>query len=117
MAILAFFISHTLKVILGCISFWTKESKGYHDFTIVLILFFAGFNIPLFLLPDWLYHLATWLPFAYFIYYPVLALQGSLDTFGLLRVVCIQGVWILVLLIAYKLTIENGLKRFSAVGQ
>lgn len=112
-----FFISHTMKMIFGLISFWTKESKGYHDLSTVLILFFAGYNLPLTLLPDSVASIATALPFAYMLYYPVVALQGQLSEADLLLVLATSLGWVTFLGITYGIVLRRGLRVFSGVGQ
>lgn len=113
----AFFLTFSYKMLLGLITFWTKDNKGIHDTSDVLVLFFAGFSLPLTLLPGPLSDIALQLPFAYFIYYPIVSLQGQITQWELVRILGMQLFWLAVFHIAYSVTLRRGLKKFTAVGQ
>lgn len=115
--ILGLFLAHTYKMILGILTFWTKDNKGIQDTSQVLILFFAGYNLPLIFLPTPLATIAFHLPFAYFIYFPIVSLQGKLTTGELLSVILVQSMWLVIFVLSYKVILKRGLKKFTAVGQ
>jgi ABC-2 type transport system permease protein len=115
--ICAFLMTHTYKMLIGLITFWTKDVRGFTETSDVLILLLAGYNLPLALLPDVMAQIAYALPFAYFMYFPVIALQGKLSFPELLNVLLIQLVWLSVFAFAYRIMLKNGLKKFTAVGQ
>lgn len=115
--ILAFFLTHTYKMLLGMVTFWTKDNKGLMETSSVLILLLAGFNLPLTLLPTALSHIALSLPFAYFMYFPIISLQGKLSQPELFHVLVTQAFWLFIFGISYKIMLKNGLKKFTAVGQ
>ncbi len=115
--IFASFLFQTYKMVTALISFWTKDNKGLQDTSVVAILFFSGTNLPLAFMPAWLQNIANHLPFAYFIYYPIISFQGKLSTHELWNVIIIQIGWLVFFVLIYKILLYNGLKKFTAVGQ
>jgi ABC-2 type transport system permease protein len=73
--------------------------------------------MPLAFLPDWLERIASMLPFAYMIYFPVIAFEGKLTLIELLQILGVQCVWIGVFFFVYKALWRAGLKKYTAVGQ
>ena len=115
--IIAMILSQTFKVILGLIAFWTKDNKGISDTVTVLIIFFTGMNIPIVFMPHWLQQIAFSLPFSYLIYFPIIGMQGKLTVSESLHVIGIQLAWLTLFVIMYKILLQQGLKKFTAVGQ
>lgn len=114
---LGFLISFTFKMILGLSAFWLTDFHGLQNIVEIAILVFAGFVMPLQFLPPALFVLAKFLPFAYFVYYPVIAFQGQLNVLELLQVITIQIGWIFGLTLLYRFMWKKGLQRFTGVGQ
>lgn len=115
--ICAHFLMHTYKMILGMVTFWTTDNKGIVDTSTVVILFFAGFNLPLAFLPPFLMHVAYALPFSYFIYFPIISLQGKLAVPELTTILLTQLIWLGIFVVIYKIMLRYGLRKFTAVGQ
>lgn len=116
-ALLAAFISNTLKQILGLLALWVTDIRGLYEVLEVIQVIFAGFLIPLILLPAPIKFIADILPFAYIIYYPVSAFIGQLSYAELLRVIGIQSFWLAGLIVAYSFVWKSGIKKFTAIGQ
>lgn len=116
-AILAYFMSYTMKVNLGLSAFWFVDSRGFFElFTIILIVFSGGI-VPLHLLPTAFQTLSYILPFSYTAYYPIVALQGQLNTIQLFQVVEIQIIWLGALIVLNRMMWSRGIKEFTAFGQ
>lgn len=113
----AAFISNTLKQILGLCALWVTDIRGLYEVLEVGQVIFAGFLIPIILLPAQMKTIANVLPFAYIIYYPVSAFIGQLNYVELLRVIGIQSFWLAGLIIIYGFVWRNGIKKFTAIGQ
>src|SRR3989338_1849411 len=116
-ALLAFFISYTFKMVIGILAFWFTEVGGLFDMVEVIIVVFGGFILPISLMPDFLKNLASHLPFSYMVYYPVFALMGKFKLPQLLEIILIQIFWILLLVTFYKILWIKGVKKFTGVGQ
>lgn len=113
---LSFFISFNLKMILGLTSFWMTDSSGLRNAHEIIMVIFAGFIMPLTLMPEIVSKIASFLPFSYIIYYPVIAFQNKLSTLQSLQVIGIQIFWIVLFYFLYKFVFKKGVKKFTGVG-
>lgn len=113
----AFLLSFTFKMILGISALWITDYHGLQQLMNVVILAFAGYILPIELYPEFLQRISYLLPFAYVIYYPIVALQGHLTTVLLLRVLLIQALWIGLFAVVYRYLWKKGIRKFAAVGQ
>lgn len=116
-AVLAYFLSFTFKMIIGILAFWIIDIMGLYQLIEIAILIFAGFLMPIELFPSQISAIAHILPFSYMIYFPIVAFQGKLGLFELIKVIEVQFIWIIILSLVYKLMWGKGIKRFSGVGQ
>jgi|SRR5882672_362130 len=114
--VFAYFICFTFKMILAVTGLWTTETRGAQELTDMLILMFAGYIIPVNLLPGILEKIATTLPFAYIIYYPIVAIQGRLPLTELLGVICMQIIWLALLGVLFQVLWKKGLMQYADFG-
>ena len=115
-AILAFILSFTFKMILGLLAFWFTEISGVMNVNEIIFSIASGTLIPLEFFPNNLRTLFEILPFSYMIYYPIIAFLGKLNTTSLLQVILMQLLWIFIFSLVYKFTWAKGRKTFTAVG-
>jgi ABC-2 type transport system permease protein len=116
-SVFGFVISFLFKMLLGMTAFWTTDYRGISEMTGVLMLLLGGFVVPLTFFPHWLLVIANSFPFAYVIYYPIVAFQGQLPMGEILRVLGIQALWIIMLYVLYKIMWRNGVRKYTALGQ
>lgn len=116
-AIFAYFISYTFKMILGLTAFWLTDTYGFYHLTDMAIFIFAGYSVPLQLFPQMVEKIAYWLPFAYMIYFPIISFQGKLSVAEQVFIIMLQGVWLCILVCLYKFIWHKGIQKFSGVGQ
>lgn len=114
---LAYTMSFIFKMLLGFSAFWLTEFRGIQSTVEIIMLIFAGFIVPIQFFPPLLQKISYILPFAYMVYFPILAIQGKLVFIDLIRVIGIQIVWIGILGLFYKLMWSKGLKSFTGIGQ
>lgn len=115
--ILAYFLSFTFKMIIGIISFVTTDIRGLNELVTMIVLLFSGMILPLNLLPVWMQNIAYSLPFAYIVYYPIMAILGQISQNQLLSVIMMQAVWIIGLGLIYKQLWKYVLKHFVSAGK
>lgn len=115
--VLGLVISYTLKMVLGLAAFWTTDYWGMLSMIEVASLVLGGIAMPLTFYPDILAKISYALPISYYIYFPVVALQGKLTWSEMIRVIFTQLVWIGLLYSTYKVLWKQGIKKFTAVGQ
>ncbi len=116
-AVLAYMLSFTFKMVMGLSAFWMTDSRGFFQFIEVIILLTAGYILPLDLMPDAFGRAATFLPFPYMIYYPVVILQGKLSVMQSLQTIGMQLIWVAIFACIYSITWKSGVKRFTGMGQ
>jgi len=114
--VLAYFMCFTFKMILAITALWTTEIRGAQELTDILITIFAGYIVPVNLLPGILEKIAYLLPFAYIIYYPIIAVQGKLEIFALLSVIEIQVLWLLALGFGFRFLWGKGIAQYADFG-
>lgn len=115
-AVNGFFISFTFRMIEGITAFFTVDIRGLRELTEAITFLFAGYVMPLALFPGWLETISYFLPFAYMIYYPIVAFQGLLSVQEMLQVIVIQTGWIVGMGVVYVMMWRVGVRRFTAVG-
>ena len=116
-AVLAYFLSFTMKVNVGFSAFWFVDSGGFFELVTIILIIFSGGIVPLHILPNFFQILSYTLPFAYMGYFPIVALQGQLNTIQLFQVVGVQIIWLGTLLLLKRLLWNRGIKQFTAYGQ
>lgn len=115
-SLLAFMLSFTFKMVLGLLAFWLTDTRGLYEITTAVIIVFAGFLLPITLLPWGLSTVAQVLPFAYMIYYPIISFQEELTYLQMVHVVLYQLLWIFIFGITYRFVWKKGVKKISGVG-
>ncbi len=115
--IFAFMLSHVFKMVLGLTAFWFTDARGFYSFIDIAITIFAGYILPLDLMPDTISRIAKALPFSYMIYYPVISFQGKLPLLGVVYVICNQLLWIGIFAMLYRFLWNKGIRKFTGMGQ
>ena len=115
--VLAYMISFVFSMIVGLSALWVVEYSGLQQLVTVITLVLAGYVIPIEFLPSLIGLVARALPFAYMAYFPVIAIQGAMDSGAMIHTIGIQAVWLFVFLILYSQVWRRGIKRFTGVGQ
>ncbi len=116
-AIVAFFLAFTFKSLIGFMAFWMTDAHGLFEANEVVLWVTSGLLMPIAFFPHWLASLAFSLPFAYMIYFPILAFEGKLSLAALLQILGIQLVWLSVLVLLYQILWRLGIKKYTGVGQ
>lgn len=114
---LGLLISFTFKMIIGLTAFWLTDIGGFYQLIEALIILFAGFTIPITLLPSPFAQIAHILPFSYMVYFPIASIQGTLSIHEIIKIIVIQGAWLILLGCIYHIIWRSGIKKFSGVGQ
>lgn len=115
--IFAFFISFSIKMIVGLSTFWLTDASGLRSGLEIITIIFAGFIMPLSLLPALFLKVATFLPFAYIIYFPIISFQNKLTIFETFKVLLVQIFWVFLFYLLYRFIFSRGIKKFTGVGQ
>lgn len=116
-SILAFFISFSLKMIVGYSAFWITDSRAIAQTIYIITIIFAGQVIPLDLFPGQLKEIVKLMPFASMIYYPVIIFLGKTNLIESSKIIVIQFFWLIFFAFVERLIWKKGLKEFVAIGQ
>lgn len=114
--VMAFLIGFLLEALIGMISFWFLEVSSLLFIYMMLSYFLSGHMIPLDLLGPTANAVIQWLPFKYQAYQPAAIFLGRYSQDELVRELLIEAAWVVVLLIACRVTFARGLHRYSAFG-
>ena len=115
--ILGFAINFLFGAAITCLAFWTTRVYSLMEFYCAMAVLFSGQFVPLALMPPVIQPIAKFLPFQFFMYFPISAhaqpapARGDPAQFRLGRGLAGHCPGVLFLLVW-----RAGVKRFSAVG-
>jgi ABC-2 type transport system permease protein len=112
----AYLIRTMFLSLLGMISFWTTRVGAIYELYFALELILSGRLVPMSLMPGWVQHISTYLPFQWTFFFPINALVGSPTPGGLLTGLGVQLAWIVGGVLLVNLVWHFGIRRFSSVG-
>jgi ABC-2 type transport system permease protein len=113
---LGFAINFLLGATLTCLAFWTTRVYSIGEFYTATLMLFSGQFVPLSLLPAAIQRVADFLPFQFFIYFPVRVILGQLAPEVILRTFGLGLLWLAFAYLLFRWIWRTGVKRFSAVG-
>jgi ABC-2 type transport system permease protein len=113
---IGFGINFLLGATLTCLAFWTTRVYSIAEFYYALSMLFSGQFVPLTLLPPVAQRIADFLPFQFFIYFPVQIILGKQPLEGALRTYGVGLAWLVFAYLLFLWIWRAGVKRFSAVG-
>jgi ABC-2 type transport system permease protein len=110
--IIKFFISMGISYL----AFWFEETWTFHVIFDISMWFLSGSLVPLDLLPDWLAHISSFLPFQYLSYVPAALSAGlmPLNQAGFHILICFC--WCIFTWLITRLIWNAGIRSFGAYG-
>jgi len=112
----AYIINYLIHFIFACLAFWTVISRGASGILRTIESIFSGRVAPLSFFPLLFQTVASFLPFAYTRYFPMLIYLNKLSTMEIVRGLGVQLIWIGILLVSVKKVWKRGLRRYEGVG-
>jgi ABC-2 type transport system permease protein len=112
----AYLIRSLNQSTLGMATFWTTRVGPIFQLYITAELLLSGRLVPLSLMPEWAQQLADLLPFKWTFGFPIEALVGNLPEGELVRGLLMQGFWIAVGAVVFRLAFRFAVRRYGAVG-
>jgi len=114
--VLGFGINFLLSAALTCLAFWTTRIYSLMEFYFALAVLFSGQFVPLQLMPAVIQRAADFLPFQFFIYFPIQIILGHIKPEAYLQDFALGLVWLVVVFFFFRFIWRQGLKQYSAVG-
>lgn len=109
-------VSFSFRFITNSLAFWTSDARGMLYLANTLIMFFAGFIVPLRFFPPWLRRVAEVLPFRGLAQMPIDIYLGKVDGAGLLRGLAVQVAWLTVLVLVGRFVLARMVRRVTLHG-
>jgi ABC-2 type transport system permease protein len=113
---LGFSINFLFGASLTCLAFWTTRVYSLSEFYFALASLLSGQFVPLELMPPVIQQVAYFLPFKYFIYFPVQLILNRVPPELILPQYAAGLLWLAGAYLFFRFIWREGVKRFSAVG-
>lgn len=114
--LLAIFLTFVLDMVLGLSAFWFHEIDFFKNWIGLANQLFSGKLIPIVFLPGVLFNISIFLPFRYFISFPVEVLLNKITPIEILYGFLTQIFWVAVFFGLYKLIYIKGIKLYQGYG-
>jgi ABC-2 type transport system permease protein len=114
--IMGFLIGFFLEAAIGMISFWFLEVSSLLFVYMLFSFFLSGHMFPLDMLPAPWGGIVKLLPLQYLAYFPSAVFLGKVQGAELTQQLCLQALWVVVLMGACRLMWSRGVKRYSGFG-
>jgi ABC-2 type transport system permease protein len=114
--VIGFSIRFLIGALLTCLAFWTTRVYSISEFYYSLAILFSGQFVPLQLMPPLIQQAANYLPFHFFIYFPIQVILGHFSLALILQKYILGVAWLLIAYGCFRWIWHEGVKRFSAVG-
>lgn len=109
-------VSFAFRFVIDTLAFWTTDARGLQYFNSVLIIFFAGFIVPLNFFPAPLRAVAEVLPFRALAHLPISVYLGKESGIALARALALQVAWAIALVALGRLMLRLMMRRLSVHG-
>ena len=114
--VLAIFMSAAITITIFSSAFWTLDTSGISGMSGSVIMLFSGMLVPIALWPEWLAHIAEWLPFAGLIDVPFSIYLGKITGIGIWEAIGKQLVWSLFFIGFGRFLLNRGFSRLVIQG-
>lgn len=100
----------------GLTAFWLTDISGIQNLKGVMFMLLAGQFIPPQFLPLWLQKINQFLPFQYFLAFPVRLIQQTINSYEIIKSFAILFIYLIIFAFLARRLWRQGLKQYSAVG-
>jgi ABC-2 type transport system permease protein len=114
--VLSFLLGFFLEATLGMVGFWILEVSSLLFVYQLFSFFFSGQMFPIDILPGAARRMVDLLPIPYMAYFPVAVFLGKVAGHELLVGLAVQAGWVVFFVVASRVTLRLGLKRYSGYG-
>ena len=113
---LAVFMSTAITISIFSSAFWTLDTTGISGMSGSIIILFSGMLVPIALWPEWLAHIAGWLPFEGLIDIPFSIYLGKITGVEIWIAISKQMAWNLFFIAFGRILLTRGFSRLVIQG-
>lgn len=113
---LAFLLGFFLEATLGMIGFWFLDVSSLLFVYMLFNFFFSGHMFPIDMLPGVWGDLVQLLPLKYLAYYPAAVYLHKVEGAQLITGLWVQVGWVLFFIVASRVALARGVRRYSGFG-
>ena len=113
---LATFMSAALTITIFSSAFWTLDTTGISGLSYSIITLFSGMLVPIALWPEWLAHIAAWLPFGGLIDIPFSIYLGKITGADIWEAIGKQMIWVVFFVGLGRVLLRRGFSRLVIQG-
>lgn len=113
---LSIFMSAAITITIFSTGFWTLDTSGISGMSYAIITLFSGMLVPIVLWPEWLAHVARWIPFEGLIDVPFSIYLGKITGISAWIAISKQMAWTLFFLGLGRLLLTRGFSRLVIQG-
>ena len=114
--VMSFLLGFFLEATIGMIGFWLLEVSSLLFVYMLFNFFFSGHMFPVDILPGFWATLVKLIPLQYLAYFPAAVFLGKIQGADLAWGLVAQAAWVVFFIVACRLALRFGLKRYSAFG-
>ncbi|MGC7871356.1 ABC transporter permease [Desulfosporosinus sp. SYSU MS00001] len=114
--ILGYLIRYSIELTFGLFTFWLVETGGVEDVFYFSISLFSGSVVPLWFFPNWLEHVALYLPFQGIYFVPNSIFVGQLSGHALWAGLFTQVLWLVLCYALLRFVWVKASKRIVVQG-
>lgn len=113
---MGFVLGYFLEASLGLVGFWWLEVRSLLFIYMLMNFFLSGHMFPLDMLPEPWRSIVDLLPLQFLAYFPAAVFLGKVTGWELLRGMCLELAWLLFFVVAARVMLYRGFKRYSGFG-
>ena len=114
--VLAAFMSAAITIAIFSSAFWTLDTTGISGLSYSIITLFSGMLVPIALWPEWLTHIAAWLPFGGLIDIPFRIYLGKITGTDAWVAIGKQMLWVAFFVGLGRILLRRGFSRLVIQG-
>ncbi|HUY92606.1 MAG TPA: ABC-2 family transporter protein [Pirellulales bacterium] len=114
--VMGFLLGFFLEATLGMIGFWFLEVSSLLFVYMLFSFFFSGHMFPIDMLPGVWEVIVEHLPLKYLAYFPAAVFLGKVQGPELARALWVELAWILFFIVASRVALSRGYRRYSGFG-
>lgn len=114
--VMAIFVTFVLDCALGLITFWFHDADFLRTYVFIISQLLSGALIPLVFLPEALRSIVIFLPFRYFLSFPIEIITNRLSGLELVQGFALQIFWTATIFVFYQYLYKGGVKVHQAFG-